>query len=257
MINIKNLNFKYKNKIIFNDFNLDIKNGITCMIGNNGCGKSTLAKILVGLLDYEGSITIDDKELKDNKNELRKHIGIVFDNPNTQFIKETVYDDIAFILKNMNYSKEDINNNINEIVDFLSINDLVNKSYSELNNSDRQLVNLAAALVHKPNIVILDEALCIDNKIDILKKLKKLKKTVIIISHDIEDTLISDNIVVIDDGKIVLMGNKKKIYKEEKLLNSLGYKLPFIVELSNRLMFYDLIDHTVYDMKEMVDLLWK
>ena len=80
--------------------------------------------------------------------------------------------------------------------------------------------------------------------------------TIIHITQDIEDTLISDQVVIIDK-KVLLKGNKEKIYKEEETLNNLGYKLPFMVELSNRLKFYNLIDETIYDMQKMVDTLWK
>ena len=93
--------------------------------------------------------------------------------------------------------------------------------------------------------------------LNILKELNDKGLTILNISHDIEDTLISDTIYVLDKGKIVLSGTKDEVYKEEDLLHNLGFELPFMVELSNRLMFYDLIDHVVYDMEELVDNLWK
>ena len=265
MISIKNLEFRYRNKELFNNLNMEFDDKkITSLIGPNGSGKSTLVKILVGLYRYNGNITIDGIPLlKDNRKDIRKKIGVVFTNPDNQFVAETVMDDIAFTLENMNYKKEDIRKKIEEITKYLGIYDILEANPHDLNSNQKQLVSLASALVHDPQILILDEALTMLDPFDkekILKILQELNAkglTIINISHDIEDTLISDKIYILDKGKIVLEGTKEEIYKEEKKLHSLGFNLPFMVELSNRLMFYDLIDHVIYDMEEMVDTLWK
>ena len=265
MISIKKLGFKYRQKEIFSDLDMVIEKGkITSIIGPNGCGKSTLVKILVGLYRYTGSIVIDNIPLlKDNRKAIRQKIGVVFTNPDNQFVAETVIDDIAFTLENMNYKKIHISKKIEEVTKYLGIYDILEANPHDLNSNQKQLVSLASALVHDPDILILDEALTLldplekDRVLDILKDLNKKGLTILNISHDIEDTLISDMIYVMDEGKIILSGSKEEVYKEEKVLKSLGFKLPFMVELSNRLMFYDLIDHVIYDMKEMVDILWK
>lgn len=265
MITIKNLNFNYKLKRIFENLNMEIEKGkITSIIGPNGSGKSTLIKILIGLYNYNGSIRINDISLlKDNIKEIRKIIGVVFANPDNQFVAETVMDDIAFTLENMNYKKENIRKKIEEVTKYLGIYDILEYNPHDLNSNQKQLVSLASALVHDPKILILDEALTMLDPFDkekilnILKELNDKGLTILNISHDIEDTLISDTIYVLDKGKIVLSGTKDEVYKEEDLLHNLGFELPFMVELSNRLMFYDLIDHVVYDMEELVDNLWK
>ena len=265
MIKITNLNFNYKSKQLFNGFNMEIEKGkITSIIGPNGSGKSTLVKILIGLYNYNGTIKINDiLLLKDNIKEIRKSIGVVFTNPDNQFVAETVMDDIAFTLENMNYKKENIRKKIEEITKYLGIYDILEYNPHDLNSNQKQLVSLASALVHDPKILILDEALTMLDPFDkekilnILKELNDKGLTILNISHDIEDTLISDKIYVLDKGKIVLSGTKEEVYKEENILHNLGFELPFMVELSNRLMFYDLIDHIIYDMEEMVDILWK
>ena len=265
MISIKKLGFKYRQKEIFNDLDMVIEKGkITSIIGPNGCGKSTLVKILVGLYRYTGSIVIDNIPLlKDNRKAIRQKIGVVFTNPDNQFVAETVIDDIAFTLENMNYKKIHISKKIEEVTKYLGIYDILEANPHDLNSNQKQLVSLASALVHDPDILILDEALTLldplekDRVLDIFKKLKKKKIKNNYINYKIVNTLISDMIYVMDEGKIILSGSKEEVYKEEKVLKSLGFKLPFMVELSNRLMFYDLIDHVIYDMKEMVDILWK
>lgn len=265
MIKITNLNFNYKSKQLFNGLNMEIEKGkITSIVGPNGSGKSTLVKILIGLYNFNGTIKINDLLLlKDNIKEIRKSIGVVFTNPDNQFVAETVMDDIAFTLENMNYKKKDIRKKIEEITKYLGIYDILEYNPHDLNSNQKQLVSLASALVHDPKILILDEALTMLDPFDkekilnILKELNDKGLTILSISHDIEDTLISDKIYVLDKGKIVLSGTKDEVYKEEDLLHKLGFELPFMVELSNRLMFYDLIDHVIYDMEEMVDSLWK
>ena len=178
-------------------------------------------------------------------------------------MKEIVNDEISFVLKNIGMNKSEINEEVLKISKYLKIEHLLDWEIRKLNTNQKQLVCLASALVHKPKLLILDESLSLidplvrDNILELLNDLKEEGMTIINISHDIEDTLISDEIVVMDNGKIVIKGKKEKVFKNEKLLNSLGYDLPFMVELSNRLMFYGLIDHIIYDMKEMVDTLWK
>ena len=263
IINIRNLSFKYHNKKMFENFKLEIqKNKIISIIGPNSCGKTTLVKILVGLLPYNGAVDICTLPLiKKNIKDIRKKIGIVFSE--NQFVAETVMDEIAFTLENMNYKKQDIGNKIEEISKYLGIYDILEHNPHDLNCNQKQLVSIASALTHEPEILILDDALVmLDPKekekiLDILKELKKKGITIVNITHDIEDTLISDEIIVMNEGKIVLKGSRDLIYQEEKTLINLGFKLPFMVELSNRLIFYNLIDHVIYDMKEMVHEVWK
>lgn len=259
---VKNLNFSYGNKVILKDLNFEIeKNTITTIIGPNGSGKSTLVKILVGLLKSSGTIKIEDMLLvKENIREIRKNIGVVFENPDNQFVAETVMDDIAFTLENMNYNKKEIKEKVEKIAEYLNITDILEVNPHLLSGGKKQMVALGSALVHNPKILILDEALTyVDNfeKENIYKVLTDLKKkglTIINVTHDIEETLFSDNIIVLNNG-IVFNGRKEDLYKSD--IKKLGFDLPFIVELSNRLIFYDLIDRIYYDMEELVNTLWK
>ena len=121
---------------------------------------------------------------------------------------------------------------------------------------------IASALIHKQKILLLDESIYKLNASDkklIFKVLKEYQKeyklTIILITHDLEDTLLSDNILVLDKGKIVMYDTKEKIYQDEKL-EKLGFNLPFIVKLSHNLMLYDLLDKVYFDSGEVMDKLW-
>lgn len=266
IIVINDLCFKYDNSIVFNNFSLSIEKGkFTTILGNNGSGKSTLVKILCGLLDFDGSVTINGIDLcKKNLKSIRRNIGFVFENPDNCLISETVLEDLAFPLENLNLSRDYIYSKIVEISNYLGISDLLNKCSRDLSGGEKQLVSLACALVTGPKILILDEALSmldLNNKKKILLILKKIKKdfgvTIINVTHDIEESVYGDDILLIDNGNIILHDSKKNVYKCEKVLGKYGFDLPFMVDLSNRLSYYDLIDNYVFDMNKMVDILWK
>ena len=266
IIEIKNLNFKYNDKEIFNNFNLKIKKStFTTIIGLNGSGKSTLIRILLGLLNYNGEIIIDGLILnKENINEIRKKIGVVFENPDNQFVAETVMDDIAFTLENLQVKPSEIKTKVKEIAEYIGISKLLDRTPHSLSGGEKQLVALASALVHEPKILILDEALTmVDIKVrkkiyDILEDIHKNKDiTIINVTHDMDEVLYGDDIILIDKGNIILKGPKEEVLLEEKVFNKLNLDLPFMVSLSIKLKYYGLIDRLIFDMEEMVDEVWK
>ena len=266
MIVINNLFFKYDYKIIFNNLSLSIKKGtFTTILGNNGCGKSTLVRLLTGLEDSNRSIIIDGMVLDDSTLfSIRRKIGVVFENPDNTLISETVMEDLAFPLENLNCSRDYIYSKINEISKYLGIDHLLNRCPRDLSGGEKQLVGLGCALITGPELIILDEAFSmVDSmsKLNMLKLLRKIKKdynvTILNISHDIEESIYGDDIIVINNGRVIIQDNKKNVYKQEKELNKLGFELPFMVNLSNKLSYYDLLDDVLYSMEDMVDLLWK
>lgn len=266
IISISNMSFSYDNKKIFDNFNLDIKKGeYVSLIGLNGAGKSTLVRILLGLIKVKGCITIDDIELsKTNKKDILSKIGVVFENPDNQFVASTVMDDIAFSLENMHIPANQIENKVKEIATKLEIVDLLDKEPHKLSGGQKQLVALASALVKEPKILLLDESFTMidsdskDKLYNIIKKInKKDKITIINVTHDIEDVLYGGRIVVLDKGTIKLDGKTETVLKKDKELTKLGFPLPFMVDLSIKLKYYGLIDKIIYDMDEMVDILWK
>lgn len=266
IIAIKNLNFSYGDKVIFKDFNLDIEKGkFIHIVGSNGSGKSTLVKVLVGLLKPEGYINIYRMNLcEDNLMDIRRNVGVVFENPENTFVAETVLDEIVFPLENLDYAKSTIKKKIDKVLEYLPIEELLEKNPHYLSGGEKQLIGLASALITEPKILILDDAISMldgitKNKIlKLLKRLNNEKKiTIINVTHDMEETTYGDEIVVLDKGKLVLSGDKLEVYKEEKKLKRLGLDLPFMVDLSNKLSYYGLVDKTILDMNEMVNHLWK
>ena len=266
IIEIKNLNFKYSDKPVFDDFNLEIKEGtFTTIIGLNGSGKSTLLRIILGLIKCEGEIKIDNLLLNEtNIKEIRKKIGVVFDNPDNQFVVETVMDDIAFSLENLQLKSNDIKRKVREIANYIGITKLLNKEPSTLSGGEKQLVALASALVHEPKILILDEALTmvdINTRKQIYNILKDIHKTrnitIINVTHEMEELLYCDDIILIDNGNIILNGPKEEVLLEEKVFNKLNLELPFMASLSIKLKYYGLVDKLMLDMDEMVNEIWK
>ena len=265
IIQIKDLNFTYQDKVIFKNLNLNIKkNSFVSIIGPNGSGKSTLIRILSGLNSYDGYITINGHYLtKENIKIIRRTLGVVFDNPDNQFIGQTVIDDLAFNLENLSYSKEEINKEISYIAKLFKIEKVLLSEPSNLNNSTKQKVAIASALIHKPKILMLDESLHqLDNKDKkiVFKALETYKKehdlTIILITHNQEDTILSDRIIVIDKQKIILDGKVEEVYTKEKILYNLGIEIPFIIKLSINLKLYDLIDEIYLDKDKLVNKLW-
>lgn len=266
IINLTGVTFSYKDNKIFDNLSLNIKKGsFVSLIGPNGSGKSTLVKILLGFLKATGKIEIAGLEMNhDNIKKIISKIGVVFENPDNQFVAETVMDDIAFSLENMQIKSSEIKKRVAEVSSYIGIEDLMEREPHTLSGGQKQLVSLASALVINPDIIILDEALTMvdldirERIYDILKKINHDKNmTIINITHEIDEVLYGNEIFVMDKGKIVLSGNTKDILQEEKIFNKLGLSLPFMAELSIKLKYYGLIDEMILDMDEMVDKLWK
>lgn len=264
VIKIRDLNYSYGNKIIFEDLNLNIKKGTFLFLaGPVGSGKTTLIKILLGLISGDFNIEVLGTDLKNIK-KIRKKIGMVFENPINTFVGETVFDEISFSLENLNIEKNEIKNKIDEIVKYLEIEHLLNCVPHSLSGGEQELVSLASALVIEPEILIIDESLSmIDNltKQKILKKLKNLnrtkKTTIICVTQDLEDTIFGKELVILNDKKIVLNKKIKDAFEDEKIFKKCNLALPFMADLSNKLKYYGLIEETILDMDKMVNKLWK
>lgn len=266
IISISNIKFGYDKKKLFDDFSLDIKRGsFVSLVGPNGTGKSTLIRIILGFIKTSGKIVIDDLEINhQNIKNIISKIGVVFENPDNQFVAETVMDDMAFSLENMQVNSKEIKKRIEDISRYLEIDDILDREPHTLSGGQKQLVALASALIIEPKIIILDEALTmidLDVREKIYNVLREVNKekgiTILNVTHEMDEVIYGDTIIVLDDGKVVLNGSTKNVLEEEKIFNRIGLALPFMAELSIKLKYYGLIDHIILDMDEMVEELWK
>jgi len=264
IIKVKSMSFKYDKEYLFEDFNLDIKpNTFVSIIGKNASGKSTLAKILIGLYKASGYINIDGYLLNDFYiKKIRRTFAVCFEDSNLHFIGETVKDNLAFSLENLEYTKEEIEDSINAMSKKFGLENILEETPNKLTDSEKEKIAIASSLIHNPKILLLDESIHKLNPNDkkivfkVLKEYKKEEKlTIILITHNLEDTLLSDRIIVLDKGKIILDDTKEKIYKDDKL-EKLGFNLPFIVKLSHNLMLYDILDKVYFDEREVIDKIW-
>lgn len=266
IISIKDLLFRYNDNYIFDKFNLDIlKGSYTTIVGTNGAGKTTLIKILLGLLHTNSYIMVGDIRLtKETVKEVRKKIGVVFENPDNTFVAETVMDEIAFTLENMELEHNEIKRRIMEISEYLEIDHLLERDPHRLSGGEKQVVALASALVMEPEILIFDEAFTMVDykyKEKIYKVLdncnKEIGTTIINISHNLEDAVYGNDIIVMDKGKIIMKGKKEEVFKETSVFDKLGFDLPFIVDLSNKLRYYGLLNSLCFTKEDLVDNIWK
>lgn len=266
LIEIRNLNYKIGKTVIFHDFSLSVQEGSYISIaGNNGSGKTTLIRLISGLLPSKNSISIhysyvDSSRIYDHSQEL----GIVFGNQLHSFLFKTVYEEMAFPLENLNWKVAEIEKRILEIAKLFGISKLLDKKTKDLTNSEKQIVLLAISLLHHPKILLLDHPFSMmdyptkQHVKYVLKEYQKEKKlTIILTTTSLEDTLDTDYLYILNQENIVMEGKPFTVLKEDILLNRLGLSLPFMVDLSFKLEFYELLDQVETDMNRMVDTLWK
>jgi len=263
-IEIKNLNFSYdQTQDVVKDVSFVVKKGsYTTLIGHNGSGKSTIAKLIIGLLEKEkGSILIDGEELSLETIEgIRRKIGIVFQNPDNQFIGATVRDDIAFGLENHQVAPSDMDDIIETYAKEVGMSEYLDHEPTRLSGGQKQRVAIAGILSMKPEILILDEATSMldpEGKEDINNLVKQLHKennmTILSITHDVEEVLKSDHVIVMYEGRIVKDGTPSEVMKNEEELVRLKLAAPYSVRLANELKKLGIPVKQAWDMEGMVD----
>lgn len=265
IIEIKGLNHSYGDKCVFNKLNLEIKpKRFVTILGRNGSGKTTLTNILIGLIDTDGKIIIDGITLSnETKKFLRKDIGIVFENPEEHFVTDKVYDELAFVLESLDYQPADVDDKITKVAELIGITNILERKITTLSIGEKQLVALAVAIVNNPKILIMDEGLsnidaCYrDIILKIINVLRKKGMTVVNITSNSEDSIYGTDIIIINDGKVVLNKTLLRAYKEEKIFISSGLTLPFIADISLKLKYYNLTNKIYIDNKSLVDEIWK
>lgn len=238
VVKLENITYRYPDKFkAIEDLSFSVKEGEKIgLIGANGAGKSTILKLLTGLfISEEGKISIDSIELnKNNLKEIRRKIGFIFQDSDSQLFMNTVYDDIAFGLRSMGMSEEKVAEKVDKILKKLSIEYLKDKSIYKLSGGQKRIISIAGILVMKPEIIIMDEPTCaLDPKYRriFINILKDLQQTQIIATHDLD--MIKDTcsrVIILNEGKVVADGKSDELLKEKKLLEMSNLELPLSLQ---------------------------
>lgn len=263
MIKFEDVSFKYKNENrILNNLNFTIKEGEwISIVGKNAAGKSTILNLMAGIIKpTKGKIIIDDIDTKSKKDfmELRKKIGIVFQNPDNQILFPRVYEDIEFALKNLNF--EDRKERIEEALNFVNMKDFQDKNTYELSLGQKQRINIASVLALKPKYIVLDEpTTMIDSKekeniYHCLQELKKQGYTIIFVTNNINEILLTDKVFILENQQIKHILNKKDIIDHVNLLEECDIKIPDIIDIVLKLKENNInLELKEWTMTEIID----
>jgi energy-coupling factor transport system ATP-binding protein len=247
IIEVHNLNYSYDGKFpALKDVSFNVQEGsYVALIGHNGSGKSTLAKVLAGLNGgFEGTVKLFGIELNaKNLYSIRSRMGLVFQNPDNQFVGSTVRDDIAFGLENRQVKSEDMQAIIDHYSQEVGMERFLDSAPENLSGGQKQRVAIAGVLAMKPELIIYDEATSMLDplgKKDILDLTFKLRQenpklTVLSITHDVEEAAKADEVLVLNEGQLMLQGSPKEVFAHEKELNDIRLGCPFLIALINAL----------------------
>lgn len=238
MIKAKNIFFGYNEKIIFNDFSLEINSKKPIgLVGSNGSGKSTLLRLLCGILTpQKGDIYLFNKKINfknpDSLLFLKKHIGYIFQNPENQIVGVTVEEDIAFGLENLGLDRVEMKKRINWALEVTDLLGLEKKDPNTLSGGQKQRLAIASMIAMKPDFILMDEPTTMldpegrDDIYKVIKNLINIDKGIIIASHHANDLELVDKIIALHKGKILFYDNKEHFYdwSENKKFN---VEIPF------------------------------
>ena len=250
IIKIKNVSFSYpeSDTPAIDNISFNVRRGSwTSIIGHNGSGKSTIIRLINGLLvpDESGDslIEVDGIKLTDDTVwEVRNRVGIVFQNPDNQFVGATVADDVAFGLENRGIPHSEMVKIVPEAIKAVGMSEYANSEPANLSGGQKQRVAIAGILAIKPKIIVLDEATSMldpEGRNQILSIVQDMKDkydlTVISITHDIDEANLADQVLVMNDGKLITQGSTKTVFSQVSLLKSIGLDVPFFEQIKEKL----------------------
>ena len=243
VIKTENLNFQYESddkiKPVLFDVSLDIKEGsFVCILGRNGSGKSTLAKVFSlvnkptsGTIELFGQ-KIDENITEDEAYEIRKKIGMVFQNPDNQMVATIVEEDVAFGPENLGIEPQEIRRRVDEALGIVGMKEFSRHSSSQLSGGQKQRVAIAGIIAISPDVIIFDESTAMLDPIgrsevmQTILKLAKMGKTIILITHHMDEAVHADRIIVLSKGRVASDGTPQEIFSDEKMLEDTGLALP-------------------------------
>ena len=270
VIDVKNLSFRYKESQEYydvKDITFHVKRGEwLSIVGHNGSGKSTTVRLIDGLLEAEsGEIAIDGQRLTEgNVWSIRRQIGMVFQNPDNQFVGATVEDDVAFGLENQGLSRQEMKKRVEEALALVGMLDFKKREPARLSGGQKQRVAIAGVVALRPAILILDEATSMldpEGRSELIETVKGIRKdydmTVISITHDLEEVAMSDRVLVMKKGEIESTSSPRDLFSRNDL-DQIGLDDPFANQLKHSLSQngYDLPENYLTE-SELEDKLWE
>ena len=270
IIEVQHLKYKYDNHVddyILKDVTFHVKQGEwLSIVGHNGSGKSTMIRLIDGLLEAEsGEIIIDgDKLTLENVWEKRRHIGMVFQNPDNQFVGATVEDDVAFGLENQGMDYQTMFDRVQEALDIVGMQDFKEREPARLSGGQKQRVAIAGVVALRPDIIILDEATSMldpEGRLELIQTVKKIKDrhgmTVISITHDLDEVALSDRVLVMKEGQVESTSTPSELFSRVDL-EDLGLDEPFTNQVKATLLDSDFqLPERYLTEKELQDYLWE
>ena len=270
IIDVKNLSFRYKESQEYydvKDITFHVKRGEwLSIVGHNGSGKSTTVRLIDGLLEAEsGEIVINGQQLtEENVWSIRRQIGMVFQNPDNQFVGATVEDDVAFGLENQGLSRQEMKKRVEEALGLVGMLDFKKREPARLSGGQKQRVAIAGVVALRPAILILDEATSMldpEGRRELIETVKGIRKdydmTVISITHDLEEVAMSDRVLVMKKGSIESTSSSRELFSRNDL-DQIGLDDPFANQLKHSLSQngYDLPENYLTE-SELEDKLWE
>lgn len=263
-VSVRDLTFSYDGETdVLKGISFDIPQGsYTAVIGHNGSGKSTLAKLLIGLLAAKsGTISILGQELNEEAvYDIRTRTGIVFQNPDNQFIGSTVADDIAFGLENRCIPQNEMQGLIETAAAQVGMTKFLESEPTKLSGGQKQRVAIAGILAVAPDIIIFDESTSMldpRGKKAINEEIRRLHEerdiTILSITHDMEEVAQSDNVLVLRDGTIAMTGTPREVFSRERELKEMDLDVPFAWKITEELMKLGLADHPALNLEEAAE----
>lgn len=243
IISIQNLIYEYKDEDsnetyrVLHGIDLDIKKGeFLAVLGHNGSGKSTLAKHMNAILTPTlGKVFVDgiDTSIEDNLFEIRRRIGMVFQNPDNQMVATIVEEDVAFAPENLGVPQEEIRVRVDEALETVGMTAFKRHAPHMLSGGQKQRVAIAGVLAMKPDVIVMDEPTAMldpNGRSEVIRTIKKLNReegmTVVLITHYMDEAVQADRTVVIDNGKIVMNGTPREVFPQVEKLKQLGLDTP-------------------------------
>lgn len=249
IIEFKDVCYKYddeNNESVMNNLNLSFYEGqFTCVLGHNGSGKSTMAKLINALLiPVDGKVISYGYDTSDEENEIniRRKIGMVFQNPDNQIVSTIVEDDVAFGPENLGVNRDEIRRRVDDALKIVDMYEYRKHEPHRLSGGQKQRVAIAGVIAMQTDCIVLDEPTAMldpRGRREVIDALHKLNRTlgisVILVTHFMDEAVNADRVVVMNDGGVVLDGTPQEVFKSSKLLRSIGLSVPKPLELADEL----------------------